>query len=145
MVPRPSTASHAEFWSIGVSCRPSRSWLRTQAHARKPPQVLRLQLPTSALARELSERPMQGASCCLNHFGVIEVADAQDDRNLKAGRSAIDLKRDANLLAPAGRFDPGHFDIEFAHRLARLVDLRRVLGLIIAVDRDRRTRLVRVA
>jgi hypothetical protein len=120
MVPRPSTASHAEFWSIGVSCWPSGSRLRTQAHARKPPQVLRRQLPTSALARELSERPMQGASCRLNHFGVIEVAEAQNDRNLKTGRPAIDLERDPNLLASAARFDPGHFDLEFAHRLARL-------------------------
>ena len=99
---------------------PSGSWLWTQAHARKPLQVLRRQLPTSALARELSERPMQGTSCCLNNLGVIEVADAQNDRNLKTGRPAIDLKRDTNLLASAGRFDPGHFDLEFSHRLARL-------------------------
>ena len=97
-----------EQWSLGRPLLPTRNFgawrvllaeritLRTQAHARKPPQVLRRQLPTSALARELSERPMQGASCRLNHFGVIEVAEAQNDRNLKTGRPAIDLERDPN-------------------------------------------------
>jgi hypothetical protein len=38
------------------------------------------------------------------------------------GRPAIDLKRDTNLPAVVS-FDPGHFDLEFTHRLARLAGL----------------------
>ncbi len=106
----------------GVSCWSRGSWLWTQAHARKLLQVFRCQLPTSALCRELSERPMEGTACRLNHFGVIVVADAQNYRNLKTGRPAIDLKRDTNLSilpASAGRLDPRHFDLEFTHRFTR--------------------------
>jgi hypothetical protein len=38
-------------------------------------------------------------SCCLNHFCVIEVPDAQTYRHLKTARRTIDLKRHTNLSA----------------------------------------------
>jgi len=59
---------------------------------------------------------MQRIAGGLNHFGIVEVADTQTDRHLETKRPALDLKRDANLLAAWGCLDACHFDPEFAHR-----------------------------
>jgi hypothetical protein len=56
----------------------------------------------------------------LNHFGIIEVLDAQRYRDLKIDGPSVDLKRDANLSIPVaspGGLDARHFDLEFCHGL----------------------------
>jgi hypothetical protein len=59
----------------------------------------------------------------LNHFGIIEVLDAQSYRNLKIDGPSVNLKRDANLsipLASPSGLDARHFDLEFAHGPTRM-------------------------
>jgi hypothetical protein len=59
----------------------------------------------------------------LNHFGIIEVLDAQRYRDLKIDGPSVNLERDANLsmlLASPGDLDARHFDLEFAHGLTRI-------------------------
>jgi hypothetical protein len=59
----------------------------------------------------------------LNHFGIIEVLDAQRYRDLKIDGPSVDLKRDANLstlLASPDCLDACHFDLEFAHCHTRI-------------------------
>jgi hypothetical protein len=61
----------------------------------------------------------------LNHFGVIEVPDAQKYRDLKTARRTIDLKGHTNLsslLASSGCLDACHFNLKFAHRLTQGLD-----------------------
>jgi hypothetical protein len=58
-----------------------------------------------------------------NHFGIIEVLDAQMYRDLKMNGTSVKLKRDANvstLLASPGRLYACHFDLELAHGLTRI-------------------------
>jgi hypothetical protein len=61
---------------------------------------------------------MESISRCLNHFGIIELLDAQRYRDLKIDRPSVNLKRDANLSIPVaspGGLDARHFDFEFCH------------------------------
>jgi hypothetical protein len=72
------------------------------------------------LGGELDEGLMKGISGGLNHFRVVVVAAVQVDRHLKTSRPAIDLEGHANVrtsMAAAGRFDAGHFYLEFVHQL----------------------------
>src|SRR5690349_24349624 len=65
---------------------------------------------------------MECISCCLNHFRVIELLDAQTNRHLKSGRSAIELKRDTNLsflLVSPCCLDACYLDPKFVHLPAR--------------------------
>src|ERR1700736_5240424 len=64
---------------------------------------------------------MEGTSCRLNNFRVIEVFNAQKDRHLKTGRSVIELKHDANLsflLASPASLDACHLDFKSVHQPA---------------------------
>ena len=73
---------------------------------------------------------MERISCCLNHFGVVEIPDVQKNRHLKTGQSAIELKRDTNLsivLASLGCLDACHLDLKFFHLPARGLWLHRSL------------------
>jgi hypothetical protein len=70
------------------------------------------------LGRELDERPMQRAARSLDHFGVVEVLDAQKNRELETEGRTVHLKRYADLgivLASRRDLDACHRDLEFAH------------------------------
>jgi len=59
----------------------------------------------------------------LDHFGVVEVPDAQKDRDLKTYGRAVDPKRDTNLrilLASRSYLDACHCDLKFAHPVTRI-------------------------
>jgi len=87
------------------------------------PQVLRRQLPSLALGREFNECPMKGISCCSEHFSVVEVPDAQKDRDLETYGRTIHLKCDTNLLillASRIYLDACHCDLKFAHPVTRI-------------------------
>jgi hypothetical protein len=59
----------------------------------------------------------------LDHFGVVEVPDAQKDRNLETYGRTIDPKRDTNLriLLPSRIYlDSCHCDLKFAHPVTRI-------------------------
>jgi hypothetical protein len=63
---------------------------------------------------------MSDAVCFLlpGHFGVIEVTNVQNYRDLKTGKPAVDLERDANpsiLLVSPRSLDARHFYAKFAH------------------------------
>ena len=45
---------------------------------------------------------MQGTSCRLHHFGVVEVPDTQKNRHLETDGRMVDLKRDPNLRIQIG-------------------------------------------
>jgi hypothetical protein len=67
---------------------------------------------------------MEGISCCLNNFRVIEVLNAQKNRYLKTSRSATKLKHDANLsilLASPGSLDARHFNLKVVHMPAEFM------------------------
>lgn len=83
---------------------------------------MRRQLPLLALGRELDERSVQAASCCLDHFGIVEVPDVQKDGHLETCGRAFDLKRDTNLRAAASQLDACHRDLELAHSTTRSVE-----------------------
>jgi hypothetical protein len=59
----------------------------------------------------------------LDHFGVVEVPDAQKDRNLETYRCTVDQKRDTNLrilLASRIYLDARDCDLKFAHPVTRI-------------------------
>jgi hypothetical protein len=61
---------------------------------------------------------MQGISCDPDHFGVIELMGAQQDRNLEADRRSLNLKGDTHVffqLASRRRLDACHSDSIFRY------------------------------
>jgi len=83
---------------------------------------LRRQLPFLALGRELNERPMESTAGSLDHFGVVEVSDAEKNRELETYRRTVHLKRYTNLrilLASRSDLDACQRDLEFAHPITR--------------------------
>jgi hypothetical protein len=59
----------------------------------------------------------------LDHFGVVEVPDAQKDRDLETYGCTVDLKRDTNLrilLASRIYLDACDCDLKFAHPVSRI-------------------------
>src|ERR1700757_1810897 len=59
----------------------------------------------------------------LDHFGVVEVPDAQKDRDLETYGCTVDPKRDTNLrilLASRIYLDACHCDLKFAHPVTRI-------------------------
>lgn len=72
-------------------------------------------------SRVQNERSMQSTSCCLNHFGIVKVADAHKYRHPESDPPAVDLKGDKNLRIPFGSCD--RFDASCSSR-AGADDLR---------------------
>jgi hypothetical protein len=74
------------------------------------------------LSGELGERPMEGTACSLDHFGIVEVLDAQKNREPETYGRTVHLKRYTNLrilLAARNDLDACHRDLEFAHPMPR--------------------------
>jgi hypothetical protein len=58
----------------------------------------------------------------LDHFGVVEVPDAQNDRDLETYGRTVDPKRDTKRILLASRIylDACHCDLKFAHPVTRI-------------------------
>ena len=98
----------------------------TQVQVRKTLQLRGWQFPIHARSSEFHECPMQGISCDLDHFGVVEIMGAQKDWNLKADRRPLNLKRDTHVclqLASRGHLNSCHrnFIQSYRQRLVRNV------------------------